>query len=44
MGHFFLNSLPFSLIKTQILSLEGMMNVEIQWFIVIKAFLSHYFR
>ena len=27
MGHFFLNSLFFSLIKTQILSLEDMMNV-----------------
>ena len=44
MGHFFLNSLCFSLIKTQILCLEGMMNVEIQLFIVVKAFLSHYFK
>ena len=43
-GTFFLEFTPFSLIKTQILSLEGMMNVEIQWFIVIKAFMSHYFR
>ena len=33
--HFFLNSF-FFLIKTQILSLEGMMNVQIQCIIVLK--------
>ena len=36
MEHFFLKSLFFSPIKTQILSLEGMRNVLLQWFIVLK--------
>ena len=35
MGHFFLDFTLFSLIKTQILALQGMMNVYIQWFIVL---------
>ena len=38
MGLFFLEFALFSLIKTQILSLEFMMSVSIQWFIVLKLF------
>ena len=37
-GTFLLQFALFSLIKTQILALEGMMNVKIQWFIVLKLF------